>query len=568
MKHATGVLAAFVLTAQLGMGATIHVPADQSTIQEGVSVANPHDTILVADGVYSGAGNVNVDFSGRQIVVLSENGPEHCTIVCSSYDDVEAGPAFVFQSGEDSSAIVAGFTISGGAHPQPFNGGGMRFANSSPTIRDVVFVNGGTHGVTICTESSPTLIDCTFKSNICGCSGCKLVPTDGLSQTGGGALRCVDNSNPLLIGCVFEDNASDAREGGALACYDSSPVLRSCLFRGNRSVYYESGGAVFLHNSSPSFDSCWFRDNGTQLHGGAVCATAASQPVFFACVFSGNSAGYGGGAVYSWFSAPQFSFCSFMNNRANLDDCCSYGGAISLDSSVSTVTNCTFVGNSIDTISSNQELVGSVLYSMYSRLAVVRSVIAFNGAGGTIWYDDSNGELTLECTDIYGNAGDDWEGPIENQELINNNFSADPLFCDHTSGDLNLQGNSPCTPPGNDCASQIGAYGVGCIITGVQVSVESLVPNSTTLAQNYPNPFNPVTTIEYYLPERSQVILHVYNLLGQEVTTLVDGVMPAGQNVTVWNGRDSQGDSVASGVYLYRLTANGFVETKKMILMK
>jgi hypothetical protein len=568
MKHATGVLAAFIFMAEVGLGATIHVPGDQSTIQEGINVTNPNDTVLVADGVYSGAGNVNIDFAGRSITVLSENGPDHCTILCTAFDNVGAGPAFIFQSSEDSTALVAGFTISGGELPHNLNGGGMRFTNSSPTIRDVVFLNGGTSGVTVCIESSPTFIDCTFKSNICGCSACTLAPGKGLSQNGGGALRCVDNSNPLLTGCVFEDNASDAQEGGALACYDSSPVLRSCMFAGNRSVYFERGGAVFLRNSSPSFDSCWFRDNGTQLNGGAVCITAASQPVFFACVFSGNIASYGGGAVYSQFSAPQFSYCSFISNWANQDDCCSYGGAISLDSSVSTITNCTFVGNSIDTDGYDRELIGSVIYSTNSRVEVVRSVIAFNGDGGTIWFDETNGELSLECTNIYANAGGDWEGPVENQGLTNGNFSADPLFCDHASGNLNLQGNSPCTPPGNECAAQIGAFGIGCVITDVQVGVASTVPNSISLAQNYPNPFNPVTTIEYYLPLRSRVSLNIYNLLGQEIARLVDGVMPAGQNVAIWNGRDSKGDNAASGVYFYRLTVNGFMETRKMVLMK
>jgi len=88
------------------------------------------------------------------------------------------------------------------------------------------------------------------------------------------------------------------------------------------------------------------------------------------------------------------------------------------------------------------------------------------------------------------------------------------------------------------------------------------IPNEFELHQNYPNPFNPSTTIRYALPERSHVTLTVFNALGQQVATLVQGEMEAGYHEAVF---DAVG--LASGVYLYRLTAGAFVETRKLVLV-
>jgi len=94
------------------------------------------------------------------------------------------------------------------------------------------------------------------------------------------------------------------------------------------------------------------------------------------------------------------------------------------------------------------------------------------------------------------------------------------------------------------------------------------LPTTFALAQNYPNPFNPETRIDYALPEASTVRLEVFNLLGQKVRALLDQPEQAGNHSVVWNGRDDAGRVVSSGVYLYRLTAMDFVETKKMMLLK
>lgn len=94
------------------------------------------------------------------------------------------------------------------------------------------------------------------------------------------------------------------------------------------------------------------------------------------------------------------------------------------------------------------------------------------------------------------------------------------------------------------------------------------LPGNFHLAQNYPNPFNPSTTIEFGLPSASRVELVVFDLLGRQVKTLVNGMMASGMHRLNWDGTDSDGYAVAAGVYLYRMRASGISESRKMLLIR
>lgn len=98
--------------------------------------------------------------------------------------------------------------------------------------------------------------------------------------------------------------------------------------------------------------------------------------------------------------------------------------------------------------------------------------------------------------------------------------------------------------------------------------IPGAMPNSFALHQNHPNPFNPATVIEYSVPVRSHVSIEIFNINGQKIRTLVDGVAAAGSYKIVWDGKTSSGDPVATGVYLYRFEAGDHIETKKMLLLK
>ncbi|MFQ6094150.1 MAG: cohesin domain-containing protein, partial [bacterium] len=98
------------------------------------------------------------------------------------------------------------------------------------------------------------------------------------------------------------------------------------------------------------------------------------------------------------------------------------------------------------------------------------------------------------------------------------------------------------------------------------------LPTRFVLSQNYPNPFNPFTTIDYAIPQTSsdysRVLLKIYNLKGQLIRTLVDEEKGPGYFSVMWDGRNSLGEAVSSGIYFYTLTVRDYRETKKMIILK
>ena len=89
------------------------------------------------------------------------------------------------------------------------------------------------------------------------------------------------------------------------------------------------------------------------------------------------------------------------------------------------------------------------------------------------------------------------------------------------------------------------------------------IPKAFKLYQNYPNPFNPITRIAFFIPEDEHVSLKVFDILGREITTIVDNNLMVGRHKVEWDA-----SSCISGIYFYRITAGGFVETKKMLLLK
>ncbi|MCK5051739.1 MAG: T9SS type A sorting domain-containing protein, partial [Candidatus Cloacimonetes bacterium] len=100
------------------------------------------------------------------------------------------------------------------------------------------------------------------------------------------------------------------------------------------------------------------------------------------------------------------------------------------------------------------------------------------------------------------------------------------------------------------------------------VGGDDIIIAATKLNGNYPNPFNPVTTIAYSIRETGKVTLQVYNIKGQLVKTLVNDVRETGNYTVTWNSRDNSNKTVASGVYFYKMKAQNYNNTKKMILMK
>jgi hypothetical protein len=118
-----------------------------------------------------------------------------------------------------------------------------------------------------------------------------------------------------------------------------------------------------------------------------------------------------------------------------------------------------------------------------------------------------------------------------------------------------------------------GLSNCACGISGLNFSLDvddedDIMPNDFRLGQNYPNPFNPSTTIEFAIPTESQVNVSIYNVLGQLVRTLVDDSRQAGTYAVEWDGNDYSGRRAASGIYMYRIQADNFSDSRKMLMLQ
>jgi flagellar hook assembly protein FlgD len=100
------------------------------------------------------------------------------------------------------------------------------------------------------------------------------------------------------------------------------------------------------------------------------------------------------------------------------------------------------------------------------------------------------------------------------------------------------------------------------------LELKAVLPATFTLHQNFPNPFNPITTLRYDLPSDAMVTLSIYDMLGREITQLVNANQQAGFKSVQWDATDSMGRPVSAGVYLYQIQAGEFVQTRKMVLLK
>ncbi len=232
------------------------------------------DTILVRDGVYTGAVNRGLDFGGRDLVLRSEHGATACTIDCQGAD-----LAFFLQRQESAASRIEGFTIRNG---HAYGGAAIRLLNADVTIADCAFVN---------------------------CQG-----------TFGGAVL-LEGSRSELRGCSFVGNR--AEEGGGLAVDTGLPWIHDCTFEGNAATYRGGGALIeaFGTVSNPIVAECRFFANHADVRGGGLDLVGPSQAQYppirlVQCVLAGNTAP-NGAAVTSRFGRAQIFDSTIVDNVAS-----------------------------------------------------------------------------------------------------------------------------------------------------------------------------------------------------------------------------------------------------------
>jgi parallel beta-helix repeat protein len=272
--------------------ATLHVPSDYDTIQAAIDDASDGDEIVVADGIYIGDGNKNLDFRGKAITVRSENGPDNCIIDCEN-----SGRGFYFHSGEDSASLVRGFTIRNGnvsgKWPQD-SGGGISCISSSPTITDNVIMNNSalySGGGIFCFESaSPTIQNNTITGNYAFL---------------GGGIYCFESSSPIIQNNAIIGNSADTIHGGGgggISCSASSPMIINNTINANAAG--GGGGIDAYHYASPTIINNVIIDNSahTPGWGGGIFCYDVSFVTIINNTIVENSAPFGSGIFCGHFA--------------------------------------------------------------------------------------------------------------------------------------------------------------------------------------------------------------------------------------------------------------------------
>jgi predicted outer membrane repeat protein len=426
----------------------ILVPDEYGTIQEAIDHSWHGGTVWVADGIYQGQGNRDLDFKKRAITVRSVNGPENCIIDCEgSVSDPHRG--FYFHRGEDPNSKLIGFTIQNG-YGLYNKGGGIRCLGSSPTIEDCNIRDCHAHyggGMYNEQGSNPNLRNCTFENNLAeGAYGW------GAVSDGGGMYN--HESHPTLTNCRFIGNRAfgeyDAEMywplcgGGGMYNYVSSPTLRNCSFIANTGISEKEGLGGGMYNyqeSSPYLEDCTFDDN-VMGNGGGMCNWDHCNPVLIRCTFRRNSGisydeGETGGGMYNReYSYPTLEDCLFeanqgggMENResshAILRHCTfrnNYDGGIQNYGSDTVVMDCYFIGNQsyrgggvtnsyCDPVLINCTFQGNVaswagggVYQYWSNPKLIHCVFTGNVAeeGGAIHTRENSNPVLVNCT-VAGN---------------------------------------------------------------------------------------------------------------------------------------------------------------------
>ncbi|MCG3158756.1 MAG: hypothetical protein DKINENOH_05400 [bacterium] len=687
MKRMLLSLVVAILFATPAFAKIIHVPADQPTIQAAINAAAKDDTVLVAKGTYY----ENIDFKGKAITVASrflmDADTSHIskTIINGSRpSDPNRGSVVSFVSGEDTTSVIYGFTITGGTGTLYSSvervGGGIYCNNSSARIAHNKIVNnsvthdqrcfGGGIGIWPLQNVQPVVIE----NNVVESNS-----INALDWSKGGGIFLIDGKivHNIIRQNKSQGNLSWGMGGGIAGFCDETAINRPLVtiaentitnnqaisntvgaFGGGVDIQFnnirlinntithnlvvgtagqimQGGGvrtwgvkdSVLVKNNNISFNSFIIGD----CRGGGLLVNQCYKATIQGNRFEGNEAVNGGGIRTAHNRGCIVTDNEFITNFA------AYGGGIcDYDSNPFTISNNVFIQNRAtnagggllvedsDVVIVNNIFTanesqwgGGVCSSQYDpaktfTTQIINNTITTNvadSAGGIgVWYHKKvvsmnnicwgnnapfapevlveGGVLNMAHSDIKGGAANIVTEKDGKVNWLAGNIDADPLWvADSLSNDSKCIGAGihlfdfgngiVCQCPGKDINGRSRPYPAGTKpdigawesvrwdpVTGVESQLSAEIPQAYALHQNHPNPFNPSTAIEFALPKASLVTLKIYDLLGNEVATLVAEKLPAGQHQRVWEAKD-----LASGVYLYRLQAGNFVAVKKLILM-
>ncbi len=531
--------AIIMLTSNVARTATIRVPQDQPTIQDGINAASNGDMVLVADDTYY----ENISFMGKAITVAShfvvDGDTSHInnTIIDGSKPtNPDSGSTVYFVSGENTSSVLTGFTISGGTGTpvnQDVIGGGLLIRNAGAKIVKNKIINNhitapadisaGGAAINAYETGDVVIRDNKISNNSATTLGSGFAYGTAIINTN---ATCIVENNHI------SDNVLNSPSAGAMAAglmadgwdgQEGAYIFRNNIIRNNTLNTDNSGG------------------------GGVVIQNCSAQ--FYNNIVSGNTAGsWGAGGL--WISHWKFADNvlapkpSIINNTIINNETTGSGGGIRIDGE------------------SNAYLMNNIVWD--NSASTMPQIGKSSSAGIKVQYSIVQGG--------YSGEGNKKVDPMLIADSLANEspaIGAGAVACDFGAGVVmqcptyGINGTERPSPNGS--MPDIGAWESPLKFpVGFHSGTIVEIPEDITLHQNYPNPFNPTTQIAYDLPRPGNVKLIVYNALGKEVAELVNDYQVEGSHSVRFDAQE-----LPTGIYFYQLQMEGrFSEKKKMMVLK
>jgi predicted outer membrane repeat protein len=429
-------------------------------------------------------------------------------------------------------------------------------------------------GAIYCENSSPQIKNCNISNNL---------------AVSGGAIYLL--SSPVLIKNVSITENRATTSGGGIYCSNSDPELQNVIIAKNRSLNWlvdgDNGGGIFCRSSSPHLLNVTMVDNIADKGGGIYISQKSSHPTIVNSIF--------------WSNIPdQVGFSNDPKQKSvtvaysNLED-----GQAAIENFINSTVNW-LSGN----LTQNPQFFNQETKNYY--LLEESPCIDTGIENALISYNDGADQLSVPKLDFWGSGPDmgalEWNGtvPVELTSFIAKVLKERVVLSWVTENEINnlgfeiqksfnakdfikigfVPGDGTTTIKkfysfvdekiaGGNVAYrliQIDQDGSRSVISSLNVLIPIL--QEFRMSQNYPNPFNATTMFDFYLPNRSKIKLSVYNLLGQNIKTIFSGTLKSDTYKFYWDGTNNNNEPVPSGVFLLKIEAADWNDSKKMIVLR